>query len=46
MKLSQKQEWLVARYLRAVAQELGEVPDAAHARAIARLKVRILRSLR
>ena len=46
MKLSQKQEWLVARYLRAVAQELGDVPDAARARAIARLKARILRSLR
>jgi len=46
MKLSQKQEWLVARYLRAVAQELGDVPDAARARAVARLKARILRSLR
>jgi len=46
MKLSQKQEWLVARYLRAVAQEVGDVPQAARERAIARLKGHILKSLR
>lgn len=46
MRLTQKQEWLVARYVRAVGDELGDMPDGVREQAIARIKVRIKRELK
>ncbi len=46
MRLTQKQEWLVARYVRAVGEELGEIPDGIREQAIERIKTRIKRELR
>jgi len=46
MRLTQKQEWLVARYLRAVGEELGDVPDGTRQQAIERIKGRIKRELK
>lgn len=46
MRLTQKQEWLVARYIRAVGDELGDVPDGFREQAIGRIKARIKRELK
>ena len=46
MRLTQKQEWLVARYVRAVGEELGDVPDGIREQAIERIKARIKRELK
>ncbi|MCX5770951.1 MAG: PspC domain-containing protein [Candidatus Hydrogenedentes bacterium] len=46
MRLTQKQEWLVARYVRAVGEELGDVPDGVREQAIERIKGRIKRELK
>jgi len=45
VKLTQKQEWLVARYLREVGNALGDVSDAARDRVLGRLDARIHRKL-
>lgn len=45
MKLTQKQEWLVARYLRAVGDELGDVPDTTRERAVADVKARVAQGM-
>jgi len=45
MNLTQKQELLIARYLHAVGDELGDVSDAVRDRVLVRLKARILRAL-
>lgn len=46
MDLTQKQEWLIARYLRDVGAELGDVSETTCERALSRLRVRIMRKLR
>jgi len=46
MRLTQKQEWLVARYIRSVGDELGDVPDRFREQAIYRVKARIKRELK
>jgi phage shock protein PspC (stress-responsive transcriptional regulator) len=46
MNLTQRQEWLIARYLRAVSDELGDVSDAARERLLNRLRNRIALELR
>ena len=46
MRLTQKQEWLVARYVRAVGEELEDVPDGLREQAISRVKTRIIRELK
>lgn len=44
MKLTNKQEWLVARYLRAVIQGMEEAPESARDQALAHLKGRIAKT--
>lgn len=44
MKLTNKQEWLVARYLRAVLQGMEDAPDAVREQAVAHLKGRVARA--
>ena len=46
MKLTQKQEWIVARYLRAVSEALGDVSDEGRERAVAQVKNRVNREIR
>jgi phage shock protein PspC (stress-responsive transcriptional regulator) len=46
MKLTQKQEWLVARYLRDVGAALGDVSDAAREQALTRIRARLHAELR
>jgi len=45
MKLTQKQEWLVARYVRAFTNELADMPDASRENAVSQLKNRIEKEL-
>jgi len=45
MQLTQKQEWLVARYLREVGNALGDVSDAVREQALGRIDARIHRKL-
>lgn len=45
MKLTQKQEWLVARYLRAFAEQLGELPHLDREKAVNQLRGRLAREL-
>jgi phage shock protein PspC (stress-responsive transcriptional regulator) len=46
MKLTHKQEWLVSRYVRAVSDELGDVPDATRDQAVAHVRAHAYRELR
>jgi len=45
MKLTQKQEWIIARHLRDAELLLGGIPEAARARTLARMKKRVYQEL-
>lgn len=45
MRLTQRQEWLIARYLRAFGEALEGVPEAARERAVAQLKTAVYKQI-